>query len=408
MHMNILKSHKHTLRASYIGHVTQAIINNFTPLLFLTFEKQYGIPLSKITLLVTVNFLLQLLMDLAAASVVDKLGHRKCIVTAHLLCAIGLVCLGSLPELFRDPFCGILTSLIIYALGGGLIEVLIVPIVEACPGKNKASVMNLLHFFYSAGNVGVVVFSTLFFQIFGISNWRILSCILAAVPLLNAAYFLAVPIYKLPENSTQPHSITSLLRSKTFLLFILLMFLSGASEQSMNQWGSAFAESALSNTSLHAYAKTLGDLLGPCIFAMMMGLSRLICSRLQMKIKLETLLTISALSCSACYIFASVCPNPLVKLIFCGICGLSIGAAWPGIYVLAPRYCRGTGTASFALLALGGDLGCAAGPTLVGIVSEKCGSMSMGYLAACAFPLLLLVGICLVRLLSPDKHGHTS
>lgn len=391
--MNILKSYKHTLRASYIGHITQAIINNFAPLLFLTFEKQYNIPLYKITLLVTVNFLLQLIMDFAAASFVDKLGYRKCIITAHLLCAVGLVCLGILPEHFSDPFFGILTSLFIYALGGGLIEVLIVPIVEACPSPNKASGMSLLHFFYSAGHIGVVMLSALFFWLFGINNWHLLACIWASVPLLNAIYFSLVPIYTLPEDTQKSFSVPALLKSKIFLLFILLMFLSGASEQSMNQWGSAFAESALASTRLHAYAKTLGDLCGPCIFAFTMGLSRLLYSKLQNKIKLETLLTVSSAVCTACYILASLLPSPAVKLVFCGICGLSIGTAWPGIYLLAPRYCHGAGTASFALLALGGDLGCAAGPTLVGIVSEKCNSMSAGYLAACIFPLLLLIGL---------------
>lgn len=391
--MNMLKNCKHTLYASYVGHITQAIINNFAPLLFLTFEKEYNIPLSKITLLVTVNFLLQLIMDFAATSVVDKIGYRFCIVTAHILCAVGLVCLGILPDLFSDPFAGILFSLILYALGGGLIEVLIVPIADACPSENKASSISLLHFFYSAGHVGVVVLSTAFFFLVGIEKWKILSLIWATVPLINSLYFLAVPIYTPPENSTEKFSVRNLLKSKIFLLFILLMFFSGASEQSMNQWGSAFAESAILKTSLASYAKILGDLCGPCIFALAMGLSRLIYAKIQSKVRLETLMIISSCICTVCYVCSALCDDAVVKLIFCGICGLSIGIAWPGIYLLAPRYCNGAGTASFALLALGGDLGCASGPTLVGLVSDKFSSLSSGYLVACIFPILLLIGV---------------
>ena len=391
--MKTLRTYKHTLCASYVGHVTQAIINNFTPLLFLTFQKQYDLSLSKITLIVAINFILQLIVDFAAASFVDKIGYRKCIVTAHIFCAVGLVLLGILPDLMDDAFTGILISLFLYALGGGLIEVLIVPIAEACPCQNKARVMSLLHFFYSAGHVGVVVISAVFFFVFGIENWQILSLLWACVPIANSIYFLFVPIYSLPSDSNESFSIKNLLRSKIFLLFILLMFLSGASEQSMNQWASAFAESALANTAMAKYAKTLGDLCGPCVFALMMGLSRLIYSRLSEKINLETLMMLCSGACASCYLLCALCPHAALRLIFCGACGLFIGIAWPGIYLLAPRYCRGVSTASFALLALGGDLGCAAGPTVVGLISDKFGSIGVGLLVAVLFPVLLFSGI---------------
>lgn len=401
--MKTLHSYKHTLCASYIGHITQAIINNFTPLLFLTFQKQYSLSLSKITLLVAINFILQLLVDFSAASFVDRIGYRKCIITAHLLCAVGLICLGILPDIFENAFAGILTSLFLYALGGGLIEVLIVPIVEACPSENKAGVMSLLHFFYSAGHVGVVIISAIFFFIFGIEYWQTLALLWACIPIFNSIYLLFVPIYSLPKESCERFSIKNLLRSKIFLLFMLLMFLSGASEQGMNQWASAFAESALTNTTLSKYAKTLGDLCGPCIFALMMGLSRLIYSKLENKIDLELLMIFCSCVCAACYLLCAVCESAALRLIFCGVCGLSIGIAWPGIYLLAPKYCRGVSTASFALLAFGGDLGCAAGPTVVGLFSDTLGSLESGFLGASLFPILLFIGILGLKIFS-DKN----
>ncbi len=396
--MKQLHSYKHTLRASYIGHITQAIINNFTPLLFLTFQKQYNLSLFKITLLVTINFILQLIVDFAAASFVDRIGYGKCIITAHILCAVGLVCLGILPDVLPNAYTGILISLFLYALGGGLIEVLIAPIVEACPSENKAASMSLLHFFYSAGHVGVVIMSAIFFFVFGIENWQILALLWACVPIINSIYLLFVPIYSLPNEGCESFSIKNLLRSKVFLLFVLLMFLSGASEQGMNQWASAFAESALANTSMARYAKTLGDLCGPCVFALMMGLSRLFYSKFEGKIDLELLMIFCSAACAICYLLCAVCPNAPLRLIFCGVCGLSIGVAWPGIYLLAPKYCHGVSTASFALLALGGDLGCAAGPTVVGFISDSFGSISVGFFGAVLFPVLLFIGIVGVKI----------
>ena len=401
----LFKSYRHTLRASYIGHVTQAIINNFTPLLFLTFEAQYKLSLSKITSLVAINFILQLIVDFAAASFVDKIGYRKCIIIAHILCSVGLVCLGLLPDLMQNAYAGILISLLLYALGGGLIEVLIAPIVEACPSENKAGVMSLLHFFYSAGHVGVVIISALFFFVFGIENWHILALLWAIVPTANSVYFLLVPMYSLPREDCENSSVTRLLTSKVFLLFILLMFLSGASEQSMNQWASAFAESALANTRLSDYAKILGDLCGPCVFALMMGLSRLLYSRIQAKLDLELVMILSSGACAFCYLICALCPLAAIRLLFCGVCGLSIGIAWPGIYLLAPKHCHAVSTASFALLALGGDLGCAAGPTVVGLVADSRGSLDAGLAIAILFPVLLLTGILGVRVISKRTNG---
>lgn len=414
MKSSILKSHKHTLSAAYLGHITQAIINNFTPLLFLTFEAEFSLSLSKITLLVTSNFLLQLIIDLVAASFVDRIGYRKCIVAAHLLCSSGLLLLGILPDLMPSAFCGIMLSLFLYALGGGLIEVLIAPIVEACPCENKSASMSLLHFFYSAGHVGVVIISAFFFLLFGIENWRTLAIIWALIPTVNTIYFLLVPIYSLPSQP-EIDRVPNLLKSKIFLLFILLMFVSGASEQSMNQWASAFAESALASTGFSGYAKIIGDLCGPCVFALMMGLSRLLYSRVKRQTSLEHIMTVCSGVCAACYLLSAACPLIFIKLLCCGLCGLSIGIAWPGIYVLAGKYCHGSSTALFALLALGGDLGCAAGPTIVGFVSDSVGSISAGLLCASVFPLLLLVGMLFLIhkkrkdpiLLFVDKKGNS-
>lgn len=383
----IRNSYRHTIYASYIGYITQAIINGFVPLLFLTFQSEFGLSLDRIGLLVTVNFSTQLIVDLLAAKYIDRIGYRKAIVAAHLFCAAGLCLLAILPSLLSSPFLGLCLSVITYAIGGGLIEVLISPIVEACPTNDKSAAMSLLHSFYCWGCVAVILLSTLLFYFVGTQYWKPIACLWAIVPLANSLYFTQVPIHTL-DTGGEPLTLSALLRSKGFLLLVLFMVCAGASEQAMSQWASAFAESGLQ------VSKTLGDLTGPCFFAALMGISRIIHAKYGEKVSLERYLFASALLCVISYLIACLSPIPLLSLLGCGICGFSVGAMWPGVFSLAAKRCPHGGTGMFALLALAGDCGCGAGPSIVGFVSDAWNNnLKLGLLIGMAFPLLMLLGL---------------
>lgn len=393
-----MKDYKHTIFASYIGYITQAIVNNFVPLLFLTLRHTYQISLSKITLLVTINFGVQLIVDSLAAHFIDKIGYKVSIVSAHLFAAAGLAGLGIFPELFNDPYIGLVAAIILYAIGGGLIEVLISPIVEACPTDKKSAAMSLLHSFYCWGHVFVVIGSTLFFSVFGIEKWKVLALIWAAIPFLNAIYFTRVPIAMLNEEGNSI-SMKQLFSMKLFWVFAVLMICAGASEQAMSQWSSAFAESSLK------ISKTLGDLVGPCLFAILMGTSRVFYSKFSEKINLQKFMIGSGVLCIISYLLAALSPYPILALIGCGLCGLSVGVLWPGAFSLAAEECPRGGTAMFAILALAGDLGCSAGPTVVGMVSNAMnGSIKSGLLVAIIFPVLLIAGLILCKRMSKSEN----
>lgn len=389
--MIVKDNYNHTLYASYIGYITQAIVNNFAPLLFLTFQSTLGISLDRIALLVTLNFGVQLLVDLSAARFVDRIGYRTAIVAAHLFAGAGLVGLAVLPSLLPSPYAGLLLSVVCYAIGGGLIEVLISPIVEACPTARKEAAMSLLHSFYCWGHVFVVLASTAFFLTVGIANWRVLACVWAAVPLLNALYFARVPIASLVEEG-EGLPLRALLREKSFWVLGLLMVCAGASEQGMSQWASAFAEGAL------GVSKTMGDLAGPLSFALCMGTARALYAAFSERISLRRFMAGSAVLCILSYLGASLTRNALLGLASCALCGLSVGILWPGTFSMAAKALRRGGTALFALLALAGDLGCSAGPAVVGVVSEAMGAnLRMGLLAAVVFPAALLLSLSALR-----------
>lgn len=379
-------SYQHTIYASYLGYITQAVVNNLVPLLFLVFQDTFGIPLQKITLLITVNFAIQLVVDFASAKFVDQIGYRPCIIAAHVFAAAGLVGLSVFPYIFSDPFLGLLLSIFLYAIGGGLTEVLISPIAEACPTDNKAAVMGLLHSFYCWGTVGVIVLSTLFLAVFGKASWRILACLWAILPAVNAIYFARVPIAPLVQDG-QSLSIKELFSMRIFWIFVLLMVASGASEQAMSQWASAFAERGL------GVSKTVGDLAGPCMFSILMGCARVFYAKFSERIKLLNFIIGSCVLCIAAYLLASLSPSPVLALIGCGLCGLSVGILWPGVFSLASARCRNGGTAMFALLALAGDLGCSGGPTTVGMAASAFGdNLNLGLLFALVFPIVLILG----------------
>ena len=376
-----------TIRACFMSYIVQAIINNFVPLLFLTFEKEYDIPLSRIALLVTFNFGIQLLVDLLSAGVIDKVGYRISMITALALCALGLVSLVVLPGLFSNPWTGLLGAVMIYGAGGGLLEVLVSPVVEACPTENKEKAMSMLHSFYCWGHVGVVLISTVFFVLLGVDNWRILALFWALIPLYNMITFFRVPIAPLIKED-EGISFRTLIGKKIFWVFMILMVCAGAGEQAVSQWASAFAEEGLK------VKKAVGDLAGPMFFAVMMGTSRALYGKYGEKIDLGKMMTYSGILCSASYILISLSPHPALVLIGCGICGLSVGIMWPGTFSMASASIRGGGTAMFAFLALAGDLGCSSGPTLVGQVSGILGNnLKMGILAAVLFPILFVISV---------------
>ena len=381
-----------TITACFVGYIVQAIVNNFVPLLFLTFQRSYQIPLSQITLLVTFNFGIQLLVDILSVGFVDRIGYRASMLIAHVMAAAGLVCLTILPELMPNPFWGILMAVMVYAVGGGLLEVLVSPVVEACPSDNKEKAMSMLHSFYCWGHVGVVLLSTLFFKVFGIDNWKVLALIWAVVPLGNALVFTRVPMATLMDEGEKGLGLKELFGIRLFWVLLIMMICAGASEQAVSQWASVFAEKGL------GISKTAGDLAGPMAFGILMGISRAFYGKYGDRIHLERFMIYSCMLCILSYLGISLLPFPLLSLAACAICGLSVGIMWPGTFSKASAALPKGGTALFALLALGGDVGCSGGPTLVGAVSSALGDeLKMGVLAGVVFPVVLLAGILLCR-----------
>lgn len=394
------KNYRKTLLACYLGFITQAIAANFAPLLFLTFHHTYRISLGQIALIPTAFFLTQLIVDALCARYVDQIGYRRAIVISQIASAAGLIGLAFVPEWLPDPFIGVIVCVVVYAIGSGLIEVLGSPIVEACPFEHKEAVMSLLHSFYCWGSVGVVLLSTLFFAVFGIENWKILACIWAIVPLYNIINFISCPIEPLVEDG-KGMTIGQLCKAPLFWLAVLLMVCSGASELSMAQWASAYAESAL------GLSKTMGDLAGPCLFAVTMGISRVIYGKFGERVKLTQFMLASGLMCLVCYALASLSANPMYGLAGCIACGFSVGIMWPGtISITSARMPLG-GTALFALLAMAGDLGGAFGPSLVGYITQAAGDdLRMGMRVGCVFPVLLIVGLLLIKRFAKHSAGQ--
>ncbi len=396
---------KHTLYASYLGYITQAIINNLPPLLFVTFQNQFDIPLSKISALITMNFVIQIIVDLISAKYVDKIGYRPSIVAAHVFAVLGLVSLGTLPFLI-DPFTGIVIAMFLNAIGGGLTEVLISPIVESLPGDEKAAAMSVLHSFYCWGHMAVVILSTVYFVTVGTGHWQFLPFLWALLPLFNAFLYAFVPMHVLvAEEDKIP--LSKLFSAKIFWLLFFLMLCAGASEQAMSQWSSYFAERGL------GVSKTVGDLLGPCAFALLMGLSRLIYGRLGSRMNVQRFIVISAFLCVSAYLLTVFAPHPILSLIGCGICGFSVGIFWPGVFTTAAATYPAGGTAMFALLALAGDVGCGGGPGLVGVISNAAKEgfsavkaiipqgaeteLKVGMLFAIIFPVGMIAGMALLK-----------
>ena len=388
-----MKNYRKTKIACYLGFVTQAIAANFAPLLFLKFHNEYNISLGEIALIPTFFFFTQLLVDLFCARYVDRIGYRTSIVASEVCSAAGLIGLAFLPELLPSPFVGIIVSVVIYAIGSGLIEVLCSPIVEACPFENKEATMSLLHSFYCWGAVGTILISTVFFMIFGIDSWKWLAVFFALIPAVNIYNFATCPIEHLVEEG-QGISIRKLFRNPMFLIAIVLMICSAASELSMAQWASAYAESAL------GFSKTVGDIVGPCMFAVTMGISRVLFGKFGDKMNLSRFMIGSGMLCFTCYLLASFSTNPILGLVGCIVCGFSVGIMWPGTISISSKTFPIGGTAMFALLAMAGDLGGSIGPAIVGRIAENNGgSINMGMRIGILFPVTLCTMLVLFNIL---------
>lgn len=390
-------TYNHTIVACFIGYIVQAIVNNFVPLLFLTFQDTYKISLSNITFLVTLNFGIQLLVDLLSAFFVDKIGYRAAMCVAHLSVAIGFILLTILPEVLADPYIGIMLAVIVYAIGGGLLEVVVSPVVEACPTEHKESAMSLLHSFYCWGHVGVVLISTLFFAAVGISHWKMLTILWIIIALGNMLFFTRTPIASLIEEGQSGLSFRELLSKKVFWLLLLMMVCSGASEQAVSQWASTLAEKGL------GVSKFVGDLAGPMAFAILMGTSRAIYGKFGPKLDLDKFMSASCVLCVVSYLLTAIVPNPVVNLAGCAICGFSVGIMWPGSFSKASASLPLGGTVMFAFLALGGDVGCAGGPTFAGLIATAFGdNLQKGILCATIFPVGLFILIQIVKTLRKE------
>ncbi len=381
------KNYKKTLTACYLGFVTQAISANFAPLLFLNFKNIYGISLEMIALIPSIFYLTQMLVDFAATKLADKIGYRVCVVVSQVVSSLGLVLMAILPDMVPTPFVGIIIGVVLYSIGSGLIEVLISPIVEACPFENKDAMMSLLHSFYCWGAMAVIIGSTVFFAVFGVEHWKILTFIWALIPLYNTFNFISCPIERLVEDG-KSMSIRQLLGVPVFWLMIILMICTGSSEATMAQWASAFTESAL------GVSKTIGDLAGPCLFAMFMGISRMLYGKMSKNFDLTKTMLLCGTLCAFFYLLASLSPSSILGLAGCALCGLAVGIMWPGTISISSQKCPRGGTAMFAFLALAGDLGGTVGPAMVGRFSEMAGgNLKVGLLIATVFPIILTLGL---------------
>lgn len=385
-------NYNRTMIACFNGYITQAVINNFMPLLFVTFAATLGIDMARLSALVTVNFATQLVVDVLAGRYVDRIGYKRCIIAAHVAAVAGLLTLGLLPGRVADPYWAILAAIMLYAVGGGLIEVMVSPIVEACPSEHKAKAMSLLHSFYCWGQLGTVVISTLFMWVFGVGSWPVLACLWALVPLGGILLFAGAPMPRIVPEGVATMRLKDLAKQPMFYVFFLMMLCAGASELGMSQWASAFAESGLGVT------KVVGDLAGPAAFALMMGLSRTIYGTLGHRLNLTAFIAGSSVLCVAMYLVAALSASPVLALAACALTGFSVGIMWPGTFSLAAEAMPGGGTLMFALFAVAGDLGAGGGPALVGLVAAANGdNLKDGLLFGTLFAAVLLVCVFIAR-----------
>ncbi len=395
-----MKKYRRTIAACYTGYFTQAIINNLAPVFFVVFQESFNISLSKISWLIFINFGAQILTDLASVYVVKKLGTRRAVVSAHIASTLGLVLLGILPQIMPNPFWGMVIAIVIYAFGSGLIEVMVSPIVDAIPSDSPSAAMSILHSFYCWGQLIVVLLTTIVLKFIGNGNWFILPILWAVIPFINIFNFLKVPLAPMvSEDEKTP--IKTLLSSKAFILLLLAMLCAGATEITISQWSSLFAEKGLGVT------KVVGDIFGPCLFALFMGTGRLIYGILGNRLNLRKSLMTCGILGIFCYALTALSPSPAASLLGCALTGLASSLLWPGFLSLASSYYPSGGTALFSFMALFGDIGCTLGPYIAGMVADfvkghtnlstvmgvdpTSAGLKIGILTAVIFPLAMVI-----------------
>ena len=378
---------KHTKLACYLGYIVSAMINNFTPLLFVIFQTVFKIKMWQLSRLIPLNCGTQMTVDFLGAKFADKVGYRKMAVTANILCVSGLIILGALTRII-NPYTAILIATVTMAVSSGLLEVIVSPIIAAIPSDETSGSMSLLHSFYSWGQVLTVLVSTLFFVMFGKNNWNMLCFLWTVIPVISGALFLKVPINSYTDEKIKV-PMRKLFKVKIFWVFLILMLCAGAAELGMAQWASLFAE-----TALHV-SKTVGDLFGPCSFAVAMGIGRVMYAKFSQKLNILNYIIFCSFLCTISYVMAALSPNSFLSLLGCTLCGFSVGVMWPGVLSMASVKCPEGGTALFGLLAFSGDIGCFAGPNFIAAVSEKVtvnGSALKGGILFCAiFPLVMII-----------------
>lgn len=387
---------KHTQLACYMGYISQAVTTTFLPLLFVRLTAEFGFSLAQLTVLITITFFCEIFIDAVCPLFINKIGYRTGMMLANICGVLGTAGLAFFPFIFKNPYIGFIICDVLYAIGGGFDEVLISPIVEACPTDNKAGAMGLLHSFYCWGCAAIVLLSTLFFRVAGIENWRILAVLWALVPLANIFLFALVPIRTLEEEKGNG-KFSDMLKNPLFWLMGIVMICAGASELAMSQWASAFAETGL------GVSKTVGDLLGPCAFAVLMGTSRVIYSKISNKTDITKILIAASFVCIGGYLLASVSGSAMISLIGCAVCGIAVAPMWPGAFSIAAKHIPKASTAMFAAFALAGDLGCTAGPSIVGFVSGADSNIAEGLLVSIVFPAVMIICLLFVRFLNKKK-----
>lgn len=381
-------NYKATLQACYLGYITQALIVNLPPLLFVVFREKFSLTYTMLGNLVLLLFITQLCVDALSIKFIDRIGQRTAAVIAHLFAAAGMIALAFLPRLI-SPYAGLVVSFILFSIGGGLIEVLVSPIVESLPGDSKASSMSLLHSFYSWGQVLVIILTTAALLLTGFDFWFVIPLLWAILPVATLIKFTKVPLVP-PQRAEERTTFKGLMSSRIFIIALLLMVCSGAAEQAMAQWASLFAEKGL------GIPKALGDLLGPCLFAVMMGIGRTLYGIKGQKINLRKTLIACCLLCVVSFAVTALVPAAAVSLLGCSMCGLAVSLMWPGMISLTAQSYPVGGTAMFALLALGGDLGCSVGPWLTGVVADSA-SLNIGLLTGMIFPAIMIIGLLFLK-----------
>lgn len=384
-------SYKATKISCYAGIANQAVIVNFAPLLFVVFARNFGLTMSQLASIITVNFVAQIIVDVLGVKYISKIGYRKILVSSQITSAIGFILMGILPFIM-DPYWGIIIATICYAIGSGLTEVILSPVIEALPGEGKVSSMTFLHSFYCWGHLYTVLFATLYFNIFGVENWRYLSFYWALLPIITAFVFMKAPIVTLDEKVKEKTRLRDIFSSLTFWIFMILMVSSGAGEQSMAQWASMFAQESLK------VSKNVGDILGPSIFALTMAISRILYGKIGEKMGIEKSLILYAGLGIFSFLTATVFKNPYINLLGCGICGFSLGVMWPVVLSFGAKKFPAGGTAIFALFSVAGDIGCSFGPELVARVTEIT-TFKTGLMSGAIFPatILILTSILLIK-----------